>query len=169
MDKNTRVHLVTKSDGMRQVVPITATSRKFLTKQNDSAPDGKKMIWEDMSFEEAEAIIKTKGVVDVDHSPEPLVGALKKALTDKDDLLAAKDAEIEEMRRLLSEKYELAKSPVFEDKKPEGSAPGFVKAADLIAKIWEAKTKGEIDFIIDGEDRVTVLDAAKAAKEKLTN
>lgn len=130
-----------------------------------------------MTFGEHEAIIKEKGVIDNDYSPIPLVGKLKEALSDKDD-------EIAELRRQLSEQSALSKvatpeadKTAEETKTAEGAkgpeaektADGAVKAADLIKQIWEAKTVQEIDFLIDGEDRVTVIQAADAAKKKITN
>lgn len=166
MDPKTRVHLVTLADGMRQVVPITRTSAEFLTSQNDQKAEGQKMKWTDMTFGEAEAIIKEKGVIDNDYSPIPLVGKLKEALNDKDD-------EIAELRRQLNEQTLLNKEapPIVDAKASEAgkTAEGATKAADLIEQIGKAKTVQEIDFIIDGEERVTVLQAAEAAKKKIAN
>lgn len=137
-------YLITEKNGLRRVVRKTAQMRAYLNDYNMQNHDNQ-VKWVEMTEDEAVNEIKNNGqYLQVrDHRVE----AISKVLSEK-------DAEIEAL------KAQLAATTNIKQLEP---------AFEVIAKINSAKTIEQVNELIAGDTRKTVLDAAEKAKLKLTN
>lgn len=151
-----QVYLVTKADGTRHVTTQNNAKLKFLERQNVLLKPEEKLKWVSMDKAEALQLIKTKGFIDPNHSNVPKVNILQKQVSEKDN-------EIAQLRALLAEKENEVKAPVIIDVGEKEQLNG----TQTIELINNAKSVTEIDFIIDGDTRTTVINAANKAKSKI--
>lgn len=134
-----KVLVITKSDKTRHVVHlINEATLKAYSNRN-------KLNWKFEEMEEAEA---TK-LPYIDETYVSAAEAQTKVVS-LESALSEKDAKIAELEKLLAEKTKVP-----------------AKAEEVIAKINEATTAAQVDELIAGESRKTVLDAAEKKKASL--
>ena len=140
-----QVLVITKPDKTRHIAPLE--NEAILKSMNNRLAEGSKWKIEKMDEADAEKL---------DWIDESIVTGAE-AVTQNEDLkkeVESKDAEIEELRKQLA---------ALQASKP-APAPEPAKAADVIEKINAAQNAEEVDALIAGETRKTVLDAAEKKK-----
>lgn len=137
---------ITKTDGTVHFVPWSQPALNRYNKTNQRLTD--KMKIEEVTPAEMQEDIKNKKILDPSYRKN------------KADLVAdnkAKDAEIERLRAQLAEK----------NTDTGAAAPVKLSAADAIAKINAATTVEEVDAVLVGETRTSVIGAADKKKVDL--
>lgn len=154
---------ITKSDGTVHFVPFSAQAQARYEKSNTRLTD--KMKIETVTQEQMDADIAAKRILDP---------SFRKS---KQDLLAenkSKDDEIAKLKEQLAAKSAPVATAVVanenadaENAAASGTGTGTT-AADLIEKINSAESVEQVDALIEGESRKTVLNAAEKKKAELT-
>jgi len=157
------VYLITDPDGTRRVAPKTEKTLNFLQKHNALQGEDKRYKWEEYPNDEAaEEFIHKNGSRDNQHSPIPKVAMLSSLVKDQ-------QSEIEQLKALLAASESKKNNPV-----PQISGPGeedtdktTLSVVDTLEKLKTLKTEKQINALIEGETRKTILDAAEKSLLKI--
>ena len=147
-------YLITHPDGQRVAIPKIATTTRYLQKVNAVEKEDKKIKYVIFPSEDAAIdYIVENGQFEIGYSSIPRVASLQGVVKEQQSEIDFLRSEIDRLN----------------EKKGDVAPLVFITAPEVIAKVLSASTITEVEEIINGDTRKTVIDAGELAKKRLLN